>query len=137
MGRKKEPKLTRQERIDILTSMATAITELSKSSKAFSYTLTSLGLLALGKARILSPGVTGTLQGVNTYIAISDVVEEGDSGFFGVGGMAELAAKGGSSIAIGALWGLECERRTGYGVDPRNGESMQEVWKREGGYPQP
>lgn len=112
----KKDELTREQKIELLKGLGKGIVELATHNKAAGYTLSSLILLALGKTRILSCAAVGTLQGVNTYIAISDVVEEaGDAGFFGIGGMGETIAKGGTSLAIGALWGLECETgRTRY-----------------------
>lgn len=112
----KKDELTREQKLDLLKGLGRGVIDLAKNNKAAGYTLSSLILLALGKTRILSCAAVGTLQGVNTYIAISDVVEEaGDAGFFGIGGMGETIAKGGASIGIGALWGLECERgRTRY-----------------------
>ena len=112
----KKEKLSLEQRIDLWKSLGRGIIELSKSHKSIGYGLSSLGLLFLGKTKILSCGVVGTLQGVNTYLAISDVVEEGDSGMFGIGGMGETIAKGAASISIGALWGFECEQgRQKYG----------------------
>jgi len=103
-------KYTTEQRLDLLKGFGKGLSELMKSNKAAGYAVTSLGILLLGKAKLISCGVTGTLQGVATYIAIADTVEEDvDAGFFGIGGMGETIAKGAASISIGALWGLECE----------------------------
>ena len=99
----------RTEILDTAKSLGRGIIDIMKSGPVPRYALTSLGLLALGKAKLVSCGVVGTLQGVNTYLAISEVVEEADSSFFGIGGMGETLAKGGTSVMIGALWGAECE----------------------------
>ena len=127
----KKDELTREQKLDLIKGAGKGIIDLAKSNKALGYTLASLTLLALGKAKILSCGVVGTLQGVNTYIAISDVVEEsGDAGFFGIGGMGETIAKGGTAIGIGALWGYECEQgKSRYSTirDQTVGDSL--TWK--------
>lgn len=110
LTKKKLEPLTTEQWIDLLKSTGKGIMDLAKSNKIAGYTLTSLAILGLGKANLLSCGVVGTLQGVNTYIAISEMVEEDvDSGFFGLGGTGETIAKGMTSLGIGALWGFECE----------------------------
>lgn len=91
-------KMTTEQKLDLWKSIGRGFVDLVKDNKTAQYAATSLGLLALGKAKILPCRVVGTLQGVNTYIAISDVVEEGNFGFL------ESIAKGGGSIGIGALW---------------------------------
>lgn len=124
-------KLTTEQRLDLAKGFGKGVIELLKSNKAAGYAATSLAILLLGKAKLISCGVTGTLQGVTTYIAISDTVEEGDGGFFGVGGMGETIAKGGTSIGIGALWGLECEsgkhRYSSYVNGNESGPSFSEA----------
>jgi len=129
MGRKskEEKRLERKERTDLLKSIGRGFIEFNKSSKVASYATTSLILLALGKLKIISPAVCGTLQGVNTYIAISEQVEEAGTGFFNVGGGLELAAKGGTATLIGVLWGAEAG-----GVRGESGDDQTELERKLG-----
>lgn len=100
MAKKKDKEWTKEERISMLKSIGKGLVEILKQPVP-GYMLSSLTLLALGKARLLPCGIVGTLQGVNTYLAISQQVEEGDLGFL------ETAAKGGTAVTIGALWAQE------------------------------
>jgi len=107
MAKKKPQLLTTEQRLDLLKSFGHGVVEIMKQPVP-AYLLSSLAILGLGKAKVLSCGVVGTIQGVNTYLAISQQIDESDGGIFGIGQVGETMAKGGTSVLIGALWATEC-----------------------------
>lgn len=122
----KKDEFTREQKFELIKGLGRGLVETLKQPIP-AYTVTSLAILALGKAKVLSCGVVGTLQGVNTYLAISQQVEEaGDAGFFGIGGMGETLAKGGASITIGSLWGMECALGRQH-YDPSSSETKAQI----------
>lgn len=98
MAGKKEKKLTRAERIDIIKAVGKGILDLANSGPVPRYTITTLGLYALGRTCIIPPILAGSIQGINTIMAVEEVTEDS-----GIGGITKTFVSGGSGIAAGVL----------------------------------
>lgn len=107
---KKKEEWTREQKLELLKGLGKGVIELAKSSKVISYGLSSLTILALGKAKILPCHIAGTLQAVTTYLAISDVIDEGGGSVFDIKSLVTEAAKGTAGVAIGDMWASEINK---------------------------
>lgn len=99
MAKKKNPKLTSSERLELLQKIGKGIVDLATSGPGPRYAITSLGLYALGRTCLFPCGLIGGIQGVNTVIAVSEVTE--DTGPFS--GVTNGLLSGGTGVAAGIL----------------------------------
>lgn len=99
MVSKKEKSIRRDKALDRLGSLGETLVDIMKAGPGPRYALTTLGLYAIGKTCAVPCGLLGSIQGINTVIAISEVQEE--SGI--LSGITGPLLSAGSGVAAGVL----------------------------------